>query len=625
MPPGFQVAERHADAWLPLGLDASVRTTRKSHVLNVFARLKPDATPERAQAETRAMMEQIARDFPEQDPRVGAAVVPLREQVTGDTRKPLAVLMVAVALVLLIACINVGNLMLSRAAARGREIAVRSALGAGRWRITRLVLSENVPLVVLGTALGLTFAFWSLAFLRQLVPPALAQSAELGLDMRVLAFTLGIAVVSSVLFGLAPALRAPKVDLNDVLRQNTGRSGFSAGGRLQSALVVGEVGLAIVLLVAASLLIQTFFLLRGQYSDLGTARVLTMKTVLSRAAYDTHAKREAFVDRVLERVRALPGVEAAGYTNALPLDYKGDSTAFAVEGRAPDPQVGNNADVRLVTPEYLEALGVRVVAGRHLAETDAATGQPVAVVNEAMARQCWPGEEAVGKRIKVGDPEDDSPWATVVGVVADVRQNGVDAPVYAEMYFPYRQCDYVEWAAPRTLAIRTSGDQAALAAAVRREVAAIDPNQPVSDVKTMTEILGKELAARRLAVQMLGAFAAVALLLASIGIYGLLAQRVAQMTQEIGVRLALGATPRAVLSLVVGRGMRLVLIGTGVGLALSLVLTRLMSSLLFGVDASDPLTLVGVPVLLAAVALVACYGPARRAARIHPNVALRYE
>jgi predicted permease len=625
MPAGFQVLDRDADAFVPMAFRPQDLTNRGSHYLRVFARLEPGVSPEQAQAETDAIMDRLVPPRPNMPMRPPHSVVPLREDLAGDARTPLLVLLVAVGLVLLIACINVGNLMLSRASARRREIAVRAALGASRGRVLRQLLTENVPLVVCGTAVGLAFAYWSIGFLRQLVPPGMRESAEITLEPRVLGFTLVVALVVTVLFGLVPALEASKVGLNDGLRQGGARSGLAAGGRLQNALVVGEVGLAIALLVGASLLIQTFFGLRAQFSDLRAESVLTMKTVLSRTAYDTHGKREVFFDRVLERVRALPGVVAAGYTNALPLDYKGDSTNVSVEGRALEPGAENEVTARLVTADYAKALGLAVRRGRYLTDADGRGSQPVANVNETFVRKFLPGEDALGKRFKAGDPDEDTPWMTIVGVVADVRQRGVGDPVVPEMYIPYAQADYMEAFAPKALAIRTMGDQAPVVAAVRDEVAAVDPNQPVSDVKTMNDVLGHELSARRLGTLLLGAFAAVALLLAAIGVFGLLAQRVAQMTPEIGVRLALGARPRDVVLMIVGRGMRLVLIGTAAGLALGFALSRLMSSMLFGVSAGDPLTFAAVPVVLAVVALAACYVPARRASRVDPNVVLRYE
>ena len=624
MPPGFQILEARADAWVPLVFLPEERTARRSFNLAVLARLKPGVTVEQATAEVNTIIDRVYRDDPNEVIQLDVGLVSLRERLTGDAGTSLLVLLVAVGLVLLIACINVGNLLLARAAVRGREIAVRAALGASLGRLLRHLLVESVPLVVCGTLVGLAFAFWSVGFLRQLIPPAMAQSVEFGIDARVLGFTLLVAVAATVVFGLVPAFQVVKTDLNKALRSGGARAGLSTGGWLQSALVVGEVSLAIALLVGASLLIQTFFLLRGQYSELEAERVVTMKTVLPAYRYEAHASREAFFDQVLERVRSLPGVVSAGYTNALPLDYRGDATSITAEGRPPDPGAPNEINTRLVTADYLKALGVPIRQGRHLAEADGPDSEPVAVVNETMAAESWPGEEALGKRFKVGDAEEETPWITVVGIAADVRQNGVDEPVMPEMYLPYAQADYLEFFAPKTLAIRASGDHGMVVAAVRRQIAAIDPNQPVSDVSTMNEILGQELAGRRLGTILLGAFAAVALLLASIGVYGVLSHRVQQMTPEIGVRLALGAERRDVLALVIWRGMKLVLIGTAVGIALSIAAMQLVSSLLFGVSAGDPLTLAGVPILLTIVALVACYVPARRAANVDATMVLRY-
>jgi putative ABC transport system permease protein len=625
MPEGFQTLELRADAWIPMRFRPEDRDVRRAYNLAPVGRLKPGVTPEQARADAMSVLQPYYDTLPPDAPRSpGVLVTPLAEWMRGDSGKSLVVLLVAVGLLLVIACINVGNLLLSRAAVRGRELAVRAALGAGLGRVMRQLVVENVPLVLLGTAVGLLFAYWSLDFLRQLIPPGMALAVEPAVDARVLGFALLVAGAATVLFGLAPAFHVLKVNLNEALRSGGARAGFSAGGRLQSALVVGEVGLAIALLVGASLLVQTFFSLRGQYAALRGEDVLTMKTVLPGVLYDTHAKREAFFEGVLERARAVPGVAAVGFTNALPLDYKGDATEFAVEGFPLEPGDDNEVNIRLVTADYLKALGVPLRGGRHFSAEDGPGALPVAVVNESMARR-WRGQDPVGRRLKVGGPDEDSPWVTVVGVVADVRQNGIDEPVQPEVYFLYRQCDYMEVFVPKTLAIRAEGDHGAIVAALRREVAAVDPNQPVSDVRTLSEIVGRELSLRRLGTLLVAAFAVVALLLASIGIYGLLSQRVAQMTPEIGVRLALGAAPRDVVALVVGRGMKLVLAGAVAGIGLALAGTRLMESVLFGVSPGDPLTLVGVPLVLAAVALVACYVPARRAASVDPNVALRYE
>jgi putative ABC transport system permease protein len=623
-PRGFQLFDTKTDLWAPLTLGPQQKANRNSHFLKVVARLRPGVTLEQARAEMRSTMERIGREFPDEAAGLGAAVIPVREQLTGDAQRPLVVLLAAVALVLLIACVNVGSLMLARAAARSREIAVRAAIGASRGRIARQLLAENVPLVLCGTGVGLLLASASLGVLRQLVPPGVRASAEVGLDVRVLAFTALVAVATTVLFSLVPALEASKIDLIDALRRSGARAG-TASGRLRSALVIGEVSLAIVLLVGASLLVQTLFVLRGQYSALEAPSVLTMKTVLPKSAYDTHAKREAFFERAVERLRSVPGVVSIGYTNALPLDSKGDANSFTVEGFAPEPGAKMMANSRLVSADYLKALGVPVRAGRHFSDADGPQSQRVTIVNETLVRQYFPNQDPLGRRLKFGGPQSDAPWTTIVGVAADVRGNGVDAPVKPEMYLPYRQCEYAELFAPKAFAIRTSGDQASVGAAARVEIAAVDPNQPVSDVKTLEDILSDETSQRRLGTLLLGSFAAVALLLASIGIYGLLAQFVEHRVREIGLRLALGATPGGVSAAVVARAMKLVLVGSAAGLALSYGMTRLIASLLFGVAAADPLTLVGVPILLALVALVACYVPARRASRVDPSVALRFE
>jgi putative ABC transport system permease protein len=625
-PPGFQFLESDVDVWVPMAFDAEELANRGGHYLTVVARLKDGVTLERAQADVETIMARIARDYPDDAARLGALVRPLREELAGDLRLPLAVLLVAVAFVLLIACANVANLLLSRAVGRRREIAVRAALGATRLRMVRQLLTESVLLSGAGALLGLALAYGSFAFLRQLIPAPMNLSTSLSIDGRVFGFTLLLALATGIGFGLAPAVMASKADLNEALKQGGGRAGFGAGGkRLRSVLVATQVGLALVLLIGASLLIQTLFRLRGQYSDLRAESVLTMQTVLSPGRYDTHDKRAAFYDAVLDRVRATPGVLAAGYTTSVPLEWKGGTSGFVVEGHTFETSLSYDANHRQVTADYLKAIGIPVRRGRHFTEADAAGALPVAIVNETMAREYWPGEDALGRRFKMGGPDDDTPWITVVGIAADVRQMGVDEPVKAEMYVPYAQTTSQQWFAPRDLVIRTTGDPTSLTSAVRNEIREVDPNQPVSNVRTMDEVLGEETSSRRVGMVLLTAFAMLALLLASVGIYGLLSYTVVQHTPEIGVRLALGARPRDILVMILRRGMALALAGTAVGLVSALALARLISSLLFGVASADPATFAGVPALLLAVALVACYVPARRAARVDPNVALKYE
>jgi putative ABC transport system permease protein len=395
---------------------------------------------------------------------------------------------------------------------------------------------------------------------------------------------------------------------------------------MRSALIVFEVALSIVLLVGAGLLIQTLLRLFNQYNSLQPEQVLTMRTVLPLTKYKEMPQRAGFYQQVLDRVEHLPGVTSAGYTTSIPLIWKGGTSGFFPEGvKDPIPGMGYDANHRQVSADYLQTMNIALREGRYFTTHDDEKSMPVAIINETMARQYWPGQNALGRRFKLGDPTDDVPWIQIVGIVADVRQMGLDEPVKAEMYFPYQQQGDYDFYTPRDLVIRTSGDTSNLVASVRQIVREVDPDQPVSNVATMADVLGEEAAPRRMGMIMLVAFAGLALLLASLGIYGVLAYFVTQHTNEIGVRMAVGASPMNILGLVLKKGMGLTLLGVGIGLVVSFVLTRLMSSLLFGVNASDPLTFVAVPLVLAVVALVACLIPARRAMKVDPMIALRYE
>ncbi|HEU4933890.1 MAG TPA: FtsX-like permease family protein, partial [Pyrinomonadaceae bacterium] len=496
--------------------------------------------------------------------------------------------------------------------------------GADRIRVVRQLLTESLLLATVAGVLGAALAYASFTFLQGLIPEQMALSASLKLDVRILVFTLGISIITGVVFGLVPALQAAKFDLNDALKQSSTRA--TASSRLRSTLIVFEVALSIVLLVGAGLLIQTLFQLFRQYSVLEPDKVLTMRTILPREKYKELQVRDNFYQQVLQRVAHLPGVASAGYSTSVPISWKGGSSGFYPEGiKSPIPGMSYDAIHRQVSADYLQTMHIQLHQGRYFDNRDNAQSMNVAIINETMARQYWPGENALGRRFKIGDPDDATlPWIQIVGIVADIRQMGLDEPVKAEMYLPYQQIDH-PWFMPRDLAIRTNGDTSNLVGSVRQIIREVDPDQPISNVATMEEVLGTEAAQRRMGMIMLVGFALLALLLASLGIYGVLAYFVTQHTSEIGVRQALGATPRDILFLVLKKGMGLTLLGVAIGLASAFALTRLMSSLLFGVKASDPLTFVAVPVLLAVVALLACYIPARRATKVDPLVALRYE
>jgi predicted permease len=624
MPPGFQFLGKDTGLWLPIAFSPQDLANRGGHYLTVVARMKPGVSLAQARANIATVTKRINQEHPMHGFELGSVVISLREQLAGDVRPALLVLLVAVGFVLLIACANIANLLLARGAARYREIAVRTALGAGRGRIVRQLLTESVLLAVAGGVTGLFFAWLSFSFLKQIIPDSMALNAGVRIDIRLFSFTLLLSLLTGVIFGLVPALQAAKVDLNEALKQSGGRTGTGTGHRrLRSALVVIEIALALVLLVGAGLLIQTFLKLRALDIGVNPENVLTLRTSLPRSKYSELPKRTAFYQQVLERVRALPGVVEAGYTTAVPLTWKGGTNGFTIEGQ---PQgAGQDANSRQASVGYMETMGMKLRQGRFFNEHDDAQAQPVAIINETMARQYWPGENAVGKRFKLGGTDSTRPWVTVAGIIGDVKEMGLEAPAKAEFFFPYQQMPETLWNMPRDLTVRTTGNPLSLVAAVRQAIWAVDPAQPVSNIRTMNDIVGEEVAQRRIGMTLLAAFAALALLLSSLGIYGVLSYAVTQRIQEIGIRMALGAGRKDVLRLVMADGLRLATAGVAIGLGVSFALTRLMTGLLFGVTASDPITLAGVTLLLTAVALLACYIPARRAAKVDPLIALRYE
>jgi predicted permease len=592
---------------------------------NVLARLKPGATIAQAQSELDVATRTLEEQFPDSYPpgrRFSISVRPLLEQVVGDVRPALLILLGAVGCVLLIACANVANLLLARAAEREKEIAIRTALGAGRWRVVRQLLTESVLLAGAGGALGLTIAVWSLSALRWLNPGNIPRLQDIGVDGRVMAFTFAVVVLTGILFGLAPALRNSQVNLNHMLKEG-GRSLVGSGNhRLRNLLVIAEMALSLILLVGAGLLIRSFMRVQQVAPGFTANNVLSMRMSLSGPEYKDQAKRLAFYQQLSEQIRKLPGVESVGGASILPLSGSIGWGSIAIEGY--DPTSGQSAiqaDFRIASVGYFETMKVPQISGRFFVEHDTKDSLKVAIIDQNMASTYWPGSDPIGKRLKTGSATSDSPWLTVVGVVANVKQYALDSDSRVALYVPHQQ------AAAGTLfvTVRTTTNPLSLAAAVTREARSMDPNVPVYDVKTMDQRVAESLARRRFAMLALGLFAAVAVILAAVGIYGVMSYTVTQRTREIGIRVALGAPAGKVTRLVIRQGMLTAGIGVGIGLAGALALTRVMSSLLFGVGATDLVTFAVVAVVVTGVALAACFVPARRAAKVDPMIALRYE
>jgi predicted permease len=627
LPADFQFLNPNASFWTPAGFNPQMLAYRAGHYLTVLARLKPDVTEAMAQAEIRTLMQRIAREHPAEAGKLSAIVQPLHEHLTVDVRRPLLVLLAAVGLVLLIACANLANLLLARSASRRKEFAVRVALGAGRWRIVRQLLAESVLLAGAGGVCGLLVAVWSFAVLRQLIPPGLIGVATLGLNGQVLIFTLGLSVLTGVLFGLVPAWQATQVDVNESLKQSGARTG-AGHRRMQNALVIVEVALALVLLIGAGLLIQTFYRLRQIDVGFRAENLLTLQTRLPRIRYQDHAKRTNFFRQTLERVRALPGVVSAAYTSSLPMAGLGGIYTVAIEGHPAQAGVALEAGHRQISSDYFTTVGIPLREGRAFDERDTLQTEPVAIINETMARRFWPRENPLGKRFSIDEDYQGrpvTPLLTIIGIAGDVKHRGLENDIRPELYLPHTQAFYNSASIPSYLIARTANDPLRLASAARQTIHLIDPNLPAADVRTMEARLDELVVQRRLRMILLTAYAGLALLLAAVGIYGVLSHFVAQHATEIGVRMALGAQTGDVLRFVLQRGMRLALVGLGLGLLASFALTRLMKALLFGVSASDPLTFGMIALLLLGVAFAACFIPARRATKVDPLAALRSE
>jgi predicted permease len=618
-----------AELWAPLSL-AERATSREGSSLRIFARLKPGARVAQARAEMAAITGRLEKEYPGTNRDV--VVRSLDDAVAGDVRPALLVLLGAVGFVLLITCANVAHMLLARAAARHREVALRATLGATRGRLIRQFLTESLMLAVAGGAAGILLALAGIRVLVALSPPNLPRVETVGLDAAALVFVAVVSMATGVAFGLAPALQAARRDVGESLKE--GARGSTEGGprsRLRSLLVASEFALALVLSAAAGLMIRSFVALAAIDPGFDPRGVLTMVVSVTGSKQAEPPRRASFYQELVEQVRALPGVRSASAINHLPLAGDIWGWPFKVEGRPlPKPGESPTAAYRVVLPGYFETMGIPIVRGRDVAETDRRGSPGVVVVNDFLARNHWPGEDPIGKRITLDNPQRDPSWLTVVGVVKNAVRSDWAAAPEDEIFLPYLQTQrYLERPdtpfSYMTLVVRTSGDASALAPAIRSTVASMDLRVPVSQVQTMEEVVAQSAAGPRFYLLLLGAFAAVAVLLAAVGIYGVMSYSVSRRTNEIGIRMALGAKPADVIRLVVGQGMVVAFAGAVVGLAGALGLTRLMSSLLYGVGASDPTTFLTVSLLLGAVALAASYVPARRASRIDPRRVLGHE
>jgi putative ABC transport system permease protein len=628
MPPGFEVQfpiSKHVDMFVPFIIDVADPDyhDRSQNFLYTVARLKPGVSQEQAQSEMNLIASQLQQQYPETNAEKGVRVVPLHKQIVGNVESYLYMLFAAVGFLLLIACTNVAGLLLARVTARHREVAVRIALGASRWRLIRQLLTESIILSALSGLFGLLLAYGGVKLLVALTPSEVPRLHEIGLHVPVFLWTLMISVVTGILFGLAPAVQASKPDLNTALKESSGRNpGSFQGSGLRNLLVVSEVAVALLLLVGAGLMTKSFVRLQQVDPGFDATNVVSMNIALPTSKY-RQQQVNVFYDQLLERLRNLPGVKSVAGINPLPLSDSNVSSRFVVEG-APFVPLADRpfAGVRVVTPDYFQAMGIPNLKGRSFTEQDRENTPRVVIVNEALASRYWPSEDAIGKRLGfVEEFSDKQEWLQVVGVVGNVRHKALETEVMPEVYFPYKQ-------SPENfmnLVVRTTSDPTSIVPTIRSQILSVDKDQPVSDIMTMEQRVAKSVAAKRFVMFLLGTFSILALGLAAVGIYGVMAYLVTQRTQEIGVRMALGAQKRDVLKLVVTKGMALAIIGAAIGLAASLALTRVMRSLLFEVTPTDWLTFVIASTVLLTVALLACYIPARRATKLDPLIALRYE
>lgn len=612
----------NADLWVPLTTD-DVPLVRNIRNLKMIGRLKPGVTPQQAQAEINAIAARLDKEYPEVNTGLESLVIPLHEQVVGDVRQALLILLAAVALVLLIACANIANLLLAKATARQKEIAIRTALGANRLRLLRQLLTESVLLGLLGGVFGFLVAYAGSKTLVTFASLSIPQLKDFSFDTKVLLFALVISLVTSLIFGLVPAIDASNPNLNEALKEG-GRSsgGGAARARLRNALVVAEVALAVVLVTASGLMLRSFVRLQSLSPGLNPQNLITLELELPGVRYHAAQQQTVFQQQLLQRIASLPGVQYAATVDNLPFSGNALNTSFTIEGRPTGAATETpRAYYRVISPDYFPAIGIPLARGNQFTDRDTAAQPGIAIINDTAAQRYWPGEDPIGKRIKRGRPESKNPWLTVAGIVGASRQTSLKEGSAPEIYVPYLQNPGLNF----TLVVRTVSDPRMLTGALRKEISAADREIPATNIKLMDELISNSVTKERFNVLLLGVFAALALILAAVGVYGVMAYSVTLRTRDIGIRMALGARPSDIFKLVVGQALILALIGLGLGLILAVASTRVMSSLLYGVRTFDPVTLGATSLLLLAVALLASYLPARRATKVDPMVALRCE
>ncbi len=611
---------KQADAWRPIAFTAQHRV-RQGRFMSAVARLKPGVTVEQAQAEMNAIAGRLEEQYKEFNNGWGVNIVPIKDQLVGEIRPALLVLLGAVAFVLLIACANVANLLLARAASRQKEIAIRTALGAGRWRVVRQLLTESVLLATVGGVLGLLLAMWGTDLLLALSPKDLLGIKDIGINPQVLGFTLIVSLLTGIIFGLVPALTASRANLNLALKEGGKTSAADGGHSLRNLFVVAQVALALVLLIGSGLMIKSFMRLQSVNPGFNSENLLTVRMLLPASKYREDHQVISFFNQIVGRVETIPGVRSASAINFLPFTGLAAATGFTVVGH-PQPGVGEEpgTEVRVAQPGYFETMGIPIIKGRTFTDKEATELSHVVIVNEAMVKEHFPNQDPLGQKLLIDMMDKPAP-CEIIGVVGDVKHHGLDTEVRPFAYWPPPELTY----SFMSIVVRTDSDPDTIAAAIQREVSVMDKDLPIADVRMMQDLISESVSRSRFSTLLLTIFAGVALVLAAVGIYGVMSYSVTQRTHEIGIRMALGAGRSNVLRLVVGRGMLLTAIGLAIGLGASFALTRFLSSMLFGISAVDPITFAMVTAVLGSISLAACYIPALKATKVDPMIALRYE